>query len=203
MTKNNIKPEGALEVKTYWDTQYSENKLNWDVGYPTTPIKEYIDQLSDKSLKILVPGAGNSYEAEYLYANGFMNVFVLDISSVALNIFKKRYPGFPDKQILNQDYFEHTGTYDIIIEQTFFCAIKPEERKKYVEKTHSLLKEKGKLVGLLFNHEFEKEGPPYGGSIEEYEDLFIPYFEMKTFEVAYNSIKPRNKREHFINFVKK
>jgi thiopurine S-methyltransferase len=203
MTKNNILKGTPIEVKAYWDTQYLENSAVWDIGFPSTPIKEYIDQLSDKYVKILIPGAGNAYEAEYLYLNGFKNVYVLDISSVALNGFRQRFPDFPDKQLLNQDYFTHTDTYDLIIEQTFFCSINPENRRKYVEKTHSLLKEKGKLTGLLFNHEFEKEGPPFGGSIKEYEDLFSPYFVMKTFEVAYNSIKPRNKREHFINFVKK
>jgi thiopurine S-methyltransferase len=203
MTKNSKLKGTSIEVKAYWDTQYSENSTGWDVGFPSTPIKEYIDQLSDKSVKILIPGAGNAYEAEYLYQNGFKNVYVLDISSVALSRFRQRFPDFPDKQLLNQDYFAHTDTYDLIIEQTFFCAINPEDRRKYVEKTHSLLKEKGKLAGLLFNHQFEKEGPPFGGSIKEYEDLFLQYFDMKTFEVAYNSIKPRNMREHFINFVKK
>jgi thiopurine S-methyltransferase len=191
------------EVKAYWDTQYLENRTGWDIGYPSTPIKEYIDQLTDKSVKILIPGAGNAFEAEYLYLNGFKNVYVLDISSVAISRFRRRFPDFPDKQLLNQDYFSHTDTYDLIIEQTFFCAINPEDRRKYVEKSHSLLKNKGRLVGLLFNHQFEKDGPPFGGDIKEYEDLFLPYFDMKTFDVSYNSIKPRSKREHFINFVKK
>ena len=40
--------------------------------------------------------------------------------------------------------------------QTFFCAIDPSDRKKYADKIYTLLKENGKLAGVLFNHEFEK-----------------------------------------------
>jgi SAM-dependent methyltransferase len=162
MTKNNELSGTPLEVKSYWDAKYTENSANWDLGSVSAPIKEYINQINDKSLKILIPGAGNAYEAEYLFLNGFKNVYVLDISSIAINSFKQRFPDFPDKQLLNQDYFSHNDTYDLIIEQTFFCAINPADRLKYVKKTHSLLKENGKLVGLLFNHEFEHEGPPFG-----------------------------------------
>ena len=59
----------------YWDSRYHEKTTGWDVGYITTPIKEYIDQIIDKSLKVLIPGGGNSYEAEYLHHQGFNNVF--------------------------------------------------------------------------------------------------------------------------------
>ncbi|MCX6158747.1 MAG: methyltransferase [Ignavibacteriae bacterium] len=203
MTKNNILSGTSIDIKAYWDTKYSENSTNWDIGSVSPPLKEYIDQINDKSMKILIPGAGNAYEAEYLFLKGFINVFVLDISTIAIESFKQRFPDFSEKQLLNQDFFSHNDTYDLIIEQTFFCAISPDDRANYVKKMHSLLKDNGKLVGVLFNHEFEKDGPPFGGSVKEYEDLFLPYFEFKTFEVSYNSIKPREKREHFINVKKK
>ncbi|MDP2721193.1 MAG: hypothetical protein Q8O72_00435 [Bacteroidales bacterium] len=84
------------------------------------------------------------------------------------------------------------------MEQTFFCSLKREHRASYVSKMASLLKPGGKLAGLLFNHEFAFEGPPYGGSSEEYQQLFQPYFEIIHFEKAKNSIKPRMNREHFV-----
>jgi thiopurine S-methyltransferase len=202
MTKNNKISGIPSEVKSYWDMQYSENATGWDIGAVSAPVKEYIDQLTDKSLKILIPGAGNAYEAEYLFINGFKNVRVLDISSVAAESFKQRFPDFPDNQIIVQDFFAHNDKYDLIVEQTFFCALDPAARTKYVKKTYSLLKKGGKLVGLLFNHEFEKAGPPFGGSVNEYETLFSPYFKFKKFEESYNSIKPRAKRELFIIFIK-
>lgn len=61
--------ETEKSEETYWTTRYKEKKTGWDIGYPSTPIKAYADQLTDKQLKILIPGAGNAYEAEYFFLN--------------------------------------------------------------------------------------------------------------------------------------
>ena len=34
----------------------------------------------DKTASILIPGCGNAYEAEYLLANGFKNITIIDIA---------------------------------------------------------------------------------------------------------------------------
>lgn len=173
------------------------------MGTVSPPLRDYINQLENKNAAILIPGAGNAYEAEYLLDKGFRNFTILDISKYALNNLRKRRPDFPEKYLLNGDFFEYHGQFDIILEQTFFCAIPRNMRKEYARKCYELLKKGGKLVGVLFNHEFEKEGPPFGGSKEEYIDYFSPYFDFKVFEIGYNSIKPRAGREFFINFTKK
>lgn len=188
--------------KTFWDKRWQNNETGWDVGDISTPLKEYFDQIKNKDLKILIPGAGNSYEAEYLWKNGFKNVFVNDISALAIESFKKRIPDFPEDKILNRNFFDLKERFDLIIEQTFFCAIDPKMRNEYAKKTHELLNDNGKLVGLLFNRSFEG-GPPFGGSKEEYQKTFEPYFNFKVFDTAYNSIKPRSGTELFINFEKK
>ena len=58
-----------------------------------------------------------------LLSNGFKNVFVVDISPFAIANIKKRVPNFPSNQLFNIDFFKLTGTFDLIVEQTFFCAI--------------------------------------------------------------------------------
>ena len=137
--------------KTFWESRYRENRTGWDIGYISTPIKTHIDQLTNKDLKILIPGAGNSYEAEYLWKKGFKNVFIVDIARQPLNNFKKRLPEFPEEQLINKDFFELNDSFDLIIEQTFFCAIQPNLREDYSIKMNELLKKNGKIVGLLFN----------------------------------------------------
>ena len=192
---------------TFWTERYSENRTGWDIGYPSTPIKEYIDQISNKSLKILIPGAGNAYEAEYLFQQGFHDVYVLDISSAPLEAFKKRNPQFPSDQLIQENFFEHQGEYDLIIEQTFFCSFPPkkENRTKYAEKMSHLLKPKGKLAGLWFTFPLtgDMEKRPFGGSKEEYLTYFDPHFKVQTFEPCHNSIPPRAGNELFGIFVKK
>ena len=182
----------------YWNRQYLESKTGWDIGYVSTPIKEYIDQLTDKSIKILVPGAGNAYEVEYLKSQGFSNTYLLDFSEQSIQNFLDRCHDFPVGQIIIEDFFDHHGSYDLIIEQTFFSSIPPHKRNRFTAHLSKLLNTDGKYVGLLFNHHFQFEGPPFGGTDEEYSTLFSKYFEIEIMETAYNSIKPRRGREFFL-----
>ncbi|MGH2667409.1 MAG: methyltransferase [Flavobacterium sp.] len=187
----------------YWENRYLNDDAVWDTGIITTPIKEYIDQLDNKSAKILIPGCGNGYEFEYLLNNGFSNSFVLDYAESPLRNLKNRISGHNEDQFIQSDFFEHDSQYDLILEQTFFCALDPGLRTEYVKKMHDLLSPKGKLVGLLFQFPLTESGPPFGGSKEEYLNLFSSYFEIKKLEPAYNSIKPRQGNELFFIFTKK
>ena len=193
-------------TKNYWTKRYKEEKTGWDIGEPSTPLKTYFDQLENKSVKILIPGAGNAYEAEYLYNKGFKNVYVMDISEVPLVEFKKRNPDFPEAQLLQEDFFTHSNTYDLIIEQTFFCSFPPLEktRNAYVRQMHSLLKSNGKLVGLWFDIPLtgDLEKRPFGGDKDLYLSYFSSYFKTQIFETCYNSIQPRANNELFGIFVK-
>jgi SAM-dependent methyltransferase len=187
----------------YWDALYTSGQTGWDIGYVSTPLKIYFDQINEQSIKILVPGAGNGYEAEYLHKQGFPNVYLLDYSVESIKGFNRRYPDFPESHLINQNFFEHNGQYDLIVEQTFFSSIPREQRLIYADKMHQLLKPGGKLIGLLFNHEFNFPEPPFGGTENEYRALFSPLFEFKKMEIAHNSIKPRAGRELFIILQKK
>jgi SAM-dependent methyltransferase len=183
--------------ETFWNHKYLSGETGWDIGYVSTPIKEYIDQLSDKDLKILIPGGGNSYEAEYLFEKGFNNVYVVDISSIPLKNLAERVPSFPKENLLHADFFELEDTFDLILEQTFFCALDPSLREAYTDKMHQLLKPGGKLVGLLFNIPLNDDRPPFGGNKVEYEKLFSEKFKIEKMETAYNSIPPRAGNELF------
>lgn len=189
--------------KNYWEERYQKNETGWDVGEISTPLKEYIDQLTDKSTKILIPGAGNSYELEYLLSQGFTNVFVLDYAQSPLDNIQKRIPSFTKNHLICADFFEHHDSYELILEQTFFCALDPSLRKDYVQKMQSLLQPNGKIAGLLFQFPLTEVGPPFGGSKEEYNTLFQKDFTIKTLETAINSIKPRLEKELFFIFTKK
>lgn len=195
------------QEESYWTTRYKEHSTGWDIGYPSTPIKTYIDQLEEKGLKILIPGAGNAYEAEYLINQGFTNVHILDISEIPLQEFKKRNPNFQDTHLHHANFFEFKGEFDLIIEQTFFCSFVPtdQNRSAYAKHMASLLKEDGKLVGLWFSFPLtgDLEKRPFGGDKESYLDYLHPYFESKTFNPSYNSIPPRQGSELFGIFIKK
>ncbi len=191
----------ALFDKHFWDNRYKTNDIGWDLGAVSPPIQTYIETLTDTSLKILIPGGGNSYELEFLIEKGFKQSFVLDISPLPLANIAKRNPTIPTQQLLCGDFFEHEGLYDIIIEQTFFCALDPTLRQLYVKQMHRLLKPGGKLVGLLFDAPLNDDNPPFGGNAEVYKLLFADLFEISKMEPCSNSIQPRMGRELFIEFI--
>jgi len=190
-------------TKPYWDNRYEEKTDRWDLGEVSTPIKTYVDQLGNKEMSILVPGAGNSHETEYLHQKGFDNVIALDISFKAIANFKERVPTFPVKHIVNQDFFDLCGFFDLIIEQTFFCAIDKKMRPAYAKKMAELLNEGGKLVGLLFDVPLYEDHPPFGGSVEEYKTYLEPYFNIEIMDRCYNSHETRAGREVWIKMIKK
>jgi cyclopropane fatty-acyl-phospholipid synthase-like methyltransferase len=185
----------------FWENRYQENNTGWDIGYASTPIVEYLNSLKNKELKILIPGCGNGHEAEWAQKNGFSNVHILDFAASAIENFKKRYPEFNTEHLHQEDFFEHQDKYDLIIEQTFFCAIDPALRARYAQKMHQLLNDNGLLVGLLFDASFPA-GPPFGGNKEEYDTYFSPLFEYLRFEKCNNSIPPRSGKELFVELKK-
>ena len=187
----------------FWNKKYIDNKIGWDLGEISNPLKEYFNQLEDKNIRILIPGGGNSYEAEYLFANGFTNVFVVDIAKEPLKRIQKRVPNFPAKNLIHANFFELEGAFDLIIEQTFFCAINPSLRAQYAQKAHELLAKKGKLVGLMFDAKLNNDHPPFGGSKEEYLNYFQSSFIIDIMEPCYNSTGNRQGMELFVKMIKK
>ncbi len=186
----------------YWQTRWDENRTGWDIGHVSTPLKAYIDGLTDTSAAILIPGCGNAYEGEYLFRRGFLNTFLIDLAPGAVRALKERTDIIPDDRIILGDFFEHRGSYDLILEQTFFCALDPDLRRAYAEKMHDLLEPGGRLVGVLFEDELYKDHPPFGGDREEYRSYFEDLFKIEVFERCRNSIAPREGRELFISLRK-
>ena len=186
-----------------WDNRYLNNDIAWDLGEVSPPLKAYFDQLTNKEIKILIPGGGNSYEAAYLFEKGFENVWVVDLSKTAIANIQRSIPKFPPSQLIQGDFFDMEDSFDFIVEQTFFCAIDPSLRADYVVKMNSLLKPKGTLVGVLFNAPLNKEKPPFGGNKAAYMEQFKRFFEIQKMEACYNSFGNRKGRELFIILGKK
>ena len=181
--------------QSFWEDRWASKATGWDIGSVSTPFKVYIDQLEDKDTAILIPGCGNAYEAEYLLEMGFKHITLIDISPTATAILAAKFKAKPQVKVLCEDFFQHTGQYNLILEQTFFCALLPELREAYVTRMHDLLLPDGRLAGLLFDRHFEQDGPPYGGSKAEYEAIFSPCFELLSFERCQHSIPQRKDTE--------
>lgn len=180
--------------RAFWQSRYDENNTGWDVGTVSAPLKAYIDQLEDRSLRILIPGCGYGHEAVYLAALGFTNVTVIDLVDDALRPVREKAPSV---HCITGDLFGYEGSYDRILEQTLFCAIDPATRAAYISKIASLLVPGGKYAGVLFDREFT-DGPPFGGTAAEYAAYLRPHFRTFSLEPCHNSIAPRKGSEVFV-----
>ena len=165
-----------------WQRHYEENDLGWDLGQVAPPFVKLWQEEKLPLGKVLVPGCGRGHEVVFLAENGF-DVTAIDFSSGAVtylkNALKKRNL---EGRILHQDFFSldesHEGVYDLVLEQTFFCAISPKQRRDYVLNVSRILKPGGILVGLFY-HTDEQGGPPYNTTREDIETHFSEKFKIQ------------------------
>lgn len=197
-----INQKTTPEDGSAWDNRYLNNETGWDLHEVSPPLKKYIDSIPDKNISILIPGCGNAYEAAYLLQQGFQNVTVVDISKVLTERLRER---FKDSHLTihNLDFFDLDGKFDLILEQTFFCALHPSLRKKYVQKCYDLLRENGKIAGVLFHKKFTETEPPFCATRAEYRELFEPKFNFLVFKDSENSVPSRMGYETMFTFQKK
>ena len=187
----------------YWQARYTTpGRAGWDAGRITPPLRAYFDQLAvAQQPRILIPGAGRAYEAEYLHRLGFRHVVVADLAPEPLAALAARVPDFPAAHLWQADFFALSPAepFDLLVEQTFVSALHPSQRPAYARQCAALLRPGGKLVGLLFDTEFAgATEPPFGGTRAEYRAYFEPYFQFIHFDTAYNSLNARAGRELFI-----
>ncbi|MEC5157323.1 methyltransferase domain-containing protein [Chryseobacterium sp. MP_3.2] len=186
----------------YWERKWQNSETGWDLGQSCPAMEAYIEHYQNPEAKILIPGCGNAYEADFLWNLGYRNITVLDFAPKAVDYLLEKFNGKEGIEVICENFFDHSGSYDLILEQTFFCALPPLMRNNYAHKMHDLLHQKGRLVGVLFNRNFEQNGPPFGGSISEYELIFKNYFQIIKLEKCETSLPARQETEAFINLRK-
>tara|TARA_B110000116_G_C16670056_1_gene505797 strand:+ start:179 stop:799 length:621 start_codon:yes stop_codon:yes gene_type:complete len=199
-TNNPDKPQ-------YWDLKYETNNIGWDISKPTPVFTQFFKKLKDKNKKILIPGSGNGHDAIFLSELGF-KVYTVDFSKVANNnlILKSQKKGLSIK-VISEDFFNlsnYNQFFDVVLEYTFFCAINPKKRDKYIKKVYSLLKDKGIFVGLFLpiNKGTNDTGPPFQVNLDIINKNFSKYFSNIVFEKSNFSIKPRRDNEVFFTMTK-
>ncbi|MGH1432870.1 MAG: SAM-dependent methyltransferase [Lewinella sp.] len=188
----------------YWEKRWIDQQTGWDIGQASPPLTHYLNENNYQQSRILIPGAGRAYEAIYLHQQGYQNVFVCDWAPSAFDHLRQIAPDFPEEHLLVGNFFELETEvpFDLLLEQTFFCAIDPALRPQYVTQAANLLGDQGRLAGVLFAKEFSFPGPPFGGVAEDYRKLFAPSFEIMSLEITPYSIAPRLGNELFIELKK-
>jgi len=189
-----------------WQKHYDENDLGWDLGQVAPPFVNLLETNAIVPGKTLVPGCGRGHEVIFLAENGF-DVTAVDYSSGAVNhlnsVIQERKL---NSRVLHMDFFEldstHDGLYDLLIEQTFFCAISPNQRPIYVDTVARALKKGGMIAGLFY-HTGQEGGPPFNTTREDIIKHFSSLFEIQELDQAKNSAEQRKDKEWLAILIKK
>ena len=203
MKKNNISPE----YPDFWNQKYINNDAQWDIGSPTPIFINWSKTLSDRK-KILIPGAGRGHDALY-FGQKNHDVYAIDFSYEAIKYLKSKSNQLNIKvNAICEDFFNlsnYFGTMDIILEYTFFCAINPKLRMKYINETLKLLKDNGLFVGIFLplDKPLSDGGPPYGINLDETMECFSEYYDIIECKKSELTIEPRFDNEVFTIMRKK
>ena len=189
-----------------WQRHYDEDDLGWDLGHVAPPFVDLLESNAIMPCKTLVPGCGRGHEVIFLAENGF-DLTAVDYSIGAVNhlnsvILERKL----NIKVLNLDFFEldstHDCLYDLLIEQTFFCAISPSQRPLYVETVARILKKGGMIAGLFY-HTGQEGGPPFNTTRQDIIKYFSGSFEIRELTQAKNSAEKRKDKEWLAILIKK
>ena len=181
-----------------WQGLYEANDMRWDLGEVAPPFIKLLEAGKLPVGKVLIPGCGRGHEVMYLAQNGF-DVTGVDFAKGATSYLEKTLKECNlNGRVVHQDFFKldvsHNGVYDLVLEQTFFCAINPSLRPDYCKTVARILKPGGKLIGLFYNTG-EEGGPPHNTTREDIESIFSETFTIQELEKTTWSIERRSGKE--------
>jgi len=200
--ENSILSENALDAG-YWNQRYEVENTPWNLNSMSIPLNYLVKLYTRPNHSLLIPGAGMGHELNWLHEHGFTKAVALDWSSEAIESSKMQYPEIPQSAWIQGDFFEHDERYDCVLEQTFFCALAPKQRKDYVNQVSRILKPGSILMGVWFHFPLTEKGPPFGGNHVEYRILLKDYFDFLRFEPCRISIPERTGQEWMVVARKK
>lgn len=191
--------------KSHWENIYetkTPEEVSWTQKKPQTSLELIRSLGSDKSVKIIDIGGGDSNLADFLLEEGYENITVLDISEKALERAKRRLGKDAEKiQWIVADIIAFTPeeTYDIWHDRAAFHFLThSEDISKYVRIAEKAVS-KNLIVGT-----FSKNGPKKcsGLEISQYDEesmnsIFENSFE-KTDCITEDHITPFSTVQNFI-----
>jgi len=185
----------------FWAGRYKAGETGWDHGEASPGLVDFLNtQVGAQHAApvrpgtILVPGCGRGHDARTLAKAGF-DVTAIDVVPQAIDDARRLTASDAGARRAvflryeQADFFNLPtalrGPYDWLFEHTFFCAIDPALRDRYMEIVKGLIKPGGRLLGIFYNIQPDT-GPPFGTTREELTERFAPQFSLE-----YNSV-PRS-----------
>lgn len=162
--------------KNFWNERYRSGKTPWDYGGVPPEFARFL-QTQSWPLRLLIPGCGSAHDLLAALRSGH-DVIGLDLSEEAVRLARSRLAAAEEWRVIEADFFAAPltpGSFDVVYERTFLCAIPPEMRRLYVTRVLEQLKPGGFLLGYFLYGE-EADPPPYPLGDNEDDVLLLPEF---------------------------
>lgn len=188
-----------------WQKHYDENDLRWDLEEVSPPFVRLWNEEKLRPGKTIIPGCGRGHEVVFFAERGFEVTAVDSAPGAVQRLTQALAEKGLQANVLLKDFFALDGThdthFDLMLEQTFFCAITPSERPLYVETAARILKKDGLLVGLFYETD-EEGGPPFKTTCADVLHHFSKLFHIERLEKTPHSIERRQGKE-WLGFLRK
>jgi SAM-dependent methyltransferase len=186
----------------FWEHLYRDEEASWELGRAAPPLAMYFAGHRPEGARVLVVGCGRGHEARMLAERG-ASVVAIDISTRAIAAARAATPDGASVEFRVHDLFVPLAErFDLVVEHTCFCAIDPERRDEYVDRTADALVPGGRLVGLFYVHE-KPGGPPHTTDEKELRARFGRRFVIESLEDAEGSALAREGQELLGEFVRR
>jgi len=159
-----------------WEASYLAGETPWDKGRAHPALVAW---LSGNRLtgRILVPGSGSGHDVRALASDPQASAVGLDIAASAKAL-AESFPAVGSVSYVTADFLTGAafsdGSFDAVFEHTCFCAIPPGRRVDYARAVAQALKPGGLFLAIFYQNPSHGggEGPPFGCSMVEVEELF-------------------------------
>lgn len=152
-----------------WNERYLKNDTPWEDGEISPEMIQMVSHFASQKRDVLEIGCGLGTNARWLADSGY-NYIGIDISEEAIRKAKQRLEqkGLTDNtEFISVDIFEYSAPskYDVVFDKGCFHGFTDEfDRKRLVDKIHSLLKPGGYWINISGN----RDNPDREGSVEEF-----------------------------------
>lgn len=202
------------DKKQHWEKVFAtkqETEVSWYQEKPETSINFFIENNISKDARIIDIGGGDSYLIDNLLDLGFKNLFLLDISSNAIERIKNRL-GAKSEQVtfIVSDIldFQPNTTFDIWHDRASFHFLTNDNE---ISKYKNLVSNSIAINGFLFMGTFSENGPLKCSGLEitqytesKFEAIFGDDFEkIKCFQENHQTPFDTTQNFIFCTFKKK
>jgi SAM-dependent methyltransferase len=164
----------------FWQQRFEQRQTPWARGAASPQLSAWLDELKRAGGPIAVPGCGSGYEVARL-AEARCDVIGLDYAPAAVALTREKLAAAQlDATVVEADVFTWQPETPLaaVYEQTFLCALHPDQWVLYAAQLQRWLRPGGRLFALLMQvrragaDDGLVEGPPYHCDINATRALF-------------------------------